>query len=135
MPRTPHTTLDCSPGCPVEGTLGLIGGKWKGTILYLLSRQTLRFSELHRFMPNATHRMLSMQLRELETESLIVRTVYPVVPPKVEYSLSERGRTLEPILHALKDWGQAHLVLSSPNPMDPKPVPERVVASQATPAK
>lgn len=134
MSRTPHTTLDCSPGCPVEGTLGLIGGKWKGTILYLLSRRTLRFNELRRFMPNATHRMLSLQLRELEADDLVVRTVYPVVPSKVEYSLSERGRTLEPILTALKEWGHAHLVLAAPNPTAPKPVVENAPEPHAVEA-
>ena len=99
---------DCSQGCPVEAALERIGGKWKGVALFHLLEGTKRYNELKRDVGNVTQRMLTKQLRELESDGLIVRTVYPVVPPHVEYSLSEKGRTLEPILLALRDWGRAH---------------------------
>ncbi|MBB5182140.1 winged helix-turn-helix transcriptional regulator [Catenisphaera adipataccumulans] len=95
--------------CPVEATLSLIGGKYKPIILYHLIGQTLRFSELQRIMPQATQKMLTQQLRELEKDGLIHREVYPVVPPKTEYSLTEYGRTLEPVLQIMCDWGNEHL--------------------------
>ncbi|ARP89967.1 transcriptional regulator [Bordetella genomosp. 9] len=110
MPRTRHDRLDCSPGCAVEATLSVIDGKWKGVILYHLSlEKVLRFNELRRRLPNVTQRMLTNQLRELESDELIVRTVYPEVPPRVEYRLSERGRTLGPVIRALKTWGDTHM--------------------------
>ncbi|MGQ9370873.1 winged helix-turn-helix transcriptional regulator [Azospirillum sp. ST 5-10] len=111
MPRTRHARLDCSPGCAVEATLGLIDGKWKGVVLYHLFEGTLRFNEIRRRLPSVTQRMLTNQLRELEADGLIVRTVYAEVPPKVEYSLSPRGRSLEPVIRALKAWGDAHMDL------------------------
>ncbi|WP_377846086.1 winged helix-turn-helix transcriptional regulator [Bosea sp. UC22_33] len=98
----------CSAGCPVEAALGLIGGKWKGIALYHLMGGTLRFNEIRRRIPGVTQRMLTTQLRELEADGLIVRVVYPEVPPRVEYSLSVKGRTLEPVIMALKSWGEAH---------------------------
>lgn len=97
---------DCSQGCPVEATLERIGGKWKGVALYHLLDGTKRYNELKRAVGNVTQRMLTKQLRELEHDGLIVRKVFPVVPPHVEYSLSEKGRTLEPILLALRAWGE-----------------------------
>ncbi len=100
---------DCSRGCPVEGALELIGGKWKGVVLFHLLQGTKRFSELKRDAGTVTQRMLTKQLRELEADGLVIRKVYPVVPPRVEYSLSEKGRTLEPILLALRDWGANQL--------------------------
>lgn len=99
---------DCSQGCPVEAALERIGGKWKGVALFHLLEGTKRYNELKRDVGNVTQRMLTKQLRELERDGLIVRKVYPVVPPHVEYSLSEKGRTLEPILLALRDWGAAY---------------------------
>lgn len=104
-----HTRYDCHQGCPVEATLEVIGGKWKGIILYHLLEKTIRFNELRRLMPEVTQRMLTAQLRELEADKVIVRKVYPEVPPKVEYSLSEYGKTLKPIIHALQVWGVQHL--------------------------
>jgi len=98
----------CSEGCPVEAALGLIGGKWKGIALYHLMGGTLRFNEIRRRMPGVTQRMLTTQLRELERDGLIVRVVYPEVPPRVEYSLSAKGCTLEPLITALKAWGEQH---------------------------
>lgn len=98
----------CSEACPVEAALGLIGGKWKAIVLYHLMSATLRFNEIRKRIPDVTQRMLTNQLRELEADGLIVRVVYAQVPPRVEYSLSARGRTLEPVLLALKVWGQQH---------------------------
>lgn len=95
--------------CPVAATLELIGGKYKALILWHLSDGTLRFSELHKRVSSATAKMLTQQLRELESDELIVRQVYPVIPPKVEYSLTELGRSLLPILVAMRDWGSAYL--------------------------
>ena len=108
MPRTRHQRLDCSPGCAVEATLQFIDGKWKGVILWHLLAETLRFNQLRRLLPSVTQRMLTNQLRELEQDGLVTRRVYAEIPPKVEYSLTERGRTLQPVLLALKAWGDAH---------------------------
>ncbi|NIE80241.1 helix-turn-helix domain-containing protein [Asaia sp. As-1742] len=108
MPRIRHKSLDCNPGCAVEATLQLIDGKWKGVILFHLLQGTMRFNALRKVLPNVTQRMLTMQLRELEEDKFIHREVFPQVPPKVEYSLTDRGRTLEPVIMALKHWGDAH---------------------------
>ena len=95
--------------CPVATTLELIGGKYKALILWHLSTQTLRFSQLQKLIQTATAKMLTQQLRELESQKLITRVVYPVVPPKVEYSLTELGKSLLPILVAMRDWGAEYL--------------------------
>ncbi|GLK80625.1 winged helix-turn-helix transcriptional regulator [Methylopila turkensis] len=108
MARVRHDRLDCSPGCAVEATLQFIDGKWKGVILYHLLSSTLRFNEIRRRLPSVTPRMLTTQLRELESDGFVARKVFPEVPPKVEYSLTERGRSLEPVVMALKAWGDAH---------------------------
>jgi DNA-binding HxlR family transcriptional regulator len=105
----PHTKYDCNLGCPVEAALEIIGGKWKGVILYHPLSETMRFNQLRRLMPEVTQRMLTRQLRELEADNIISRKVYPEVPPKVEYSMTEYGKTLAPIIHALKEWGLQHL--------------------------
>lgn len=91
--------------CPVEATLELIGGKYKPVILWHLTQETLRFSELRKRIPRATPKMLTQHLRELEADGLIIRTVYPTVPPRVEYTLSDFGRTVTPVLRAMCDWG------------------------------
>ena len=98
---------DLNKNCPVSSTLHLIGGKYKALLLWHLTDNTLRFNELRKLVPEATAKMLTQQLRELENDELIKREVYPVVPPKVEYSLTERGRSLFPILSAMYDWGAA----------------------------
>ncbi|MBB6634964.1 winged helix-turn-helix transcriptional regulator [Cohnella thailandensis] len=95
-------------GCPVEYTLEIIGGKWKGVLLYHLFEGTKRFGELTRLCSGITQRMLTLQLRELEQDGLVHREVYQQVPPKVEYSLTEYGRTLEPIIMSMKVWGERH---------------------------
>lgn len=95
--------------CPVDATINLIGGKYKSLILWHLLEQTLRFGELKKLIPSATAKMLTQQLRELEDNQLIIRTVYPVVPPKVEYSLTEFGKSIEPILTKMYEWGELYL--------------------------
>lgn len=95
--------------CPVETTLEMIGGKYKALILWHLSEGKLRFSELKKAIANATPKMLTQQLRELEKDKLIHREVFPVIPPKVEYSLTETGRSLMPVLMAMRDWGAGYL--------------------------
>lgn len=113
MARGRHKSLTCSPGCAVEATLTLIDGKWKGLVLFHLLEGTLRFSELRRRIPNVTQRMLTNQLRELETDGLIIRTIYPQVPPRVDYRLSKAGQSLEPVIAMLKSWAHAHIDLSN----------------------
>ena len=95
--------------CPVEATLELIGGKYKALILWHLSEGKLRFNELHKLVNCATAKMLTQQLRELESQNLIHREVFPIIPPKVEYSLTELGRSLMPILAAMRNWGADYL--------------------------
>ncbi|MBP3304596.1 MAG: helix-turn-helix transcriptional regulator [Oscillospiraceae bacterium] len=95
--------------CPMEATLELIGGKYKALILWRLSEGKLRFSELHKLVKSATPKMLTQQLRELESQNLIHREVYPVIPPRVEYSLTELGKSLMPILIAMRDWGAGYM--------------------------
>ena len=104
-----HERYDCNFGCPVEATLEVIGGKWKGVILFHLLGGTKRFNELRRLVPGITQRMLTRQLRELEADQIIERTIYPEVPPKVEYSLTSFGRSLEPLLRDLQGWGLKYL--------------------------
>lgn len=113
---------DSALKCPVEVTLGLIGGKWKSLALWHLCGRTLRFSELRRAMPEATPKMLTTQLRELEASGLVKRTVYAEVPPRVEYSLTPSGRSIRPILEAMYDWGAAYMREKGETPtcgMDP----------------
>lgn len=95
--------------CPVESTLELIGGKYKALILWHLSDGKLRFSQLRKAITGATPKMLTQQLRELETQELIHREVFPVIPPKVEYSLTALGESLMPVLTAMRDWGANYL--------------------------
>ena len=95
--------------CPVGATLDLIGGKYKALILWHLAENKLRFSQLNKLIPSATAKMLTQQLREMEAQDLIHREVYPVVPPKVEYSLTDLGRSLMPVLIAMRDWGSEYL--------------------------
>jgi DNA-binding HxlR family transcriptional regulator len=95
--------------CPVEAAVDVVGGKWKALILWWLHQRTWRFAELRRQIPGITEKMLTQQLRELEADGIIRRRVYPTVPPKVEYSLTEYGRSLKRALRALCEWGRAHI--------------------------
>ncbi len=95
--------------CPVSATLELIGGKYKALILWHLADGKLRFSELQKLVTKATPKMLTQQLRELEAQNLIHREVFAIIPPKVEYSLTELGKSLLPILVAMRDWGAGYL--------------------------
>jgi DNA-binding HxlR family transcriptional regulator len=95
--------------CPVVATLNIIGGKYKALILWHLVGGTRRFGELRKLIPQTTQKMLTQQLRELEADSIITRTVYPVVPPKVEYSLTQQGESLIPVLNAMRDWGTDYM--------------------------
>ncbi|OJE34076.1 MarR family transcriptional regulator [Bacillus tropicus] len=103
--------------CPVEAMVEVIGGKWKGVILYHLLDGTKRFNELKRLKPNITQRMLTLQLRELEADGIIHREVYREVPPKVEYSLTELGASLRPIILLMMEWATQNMekVLESRN--------------------
>lgn len=92
--------------CPLEATLSMIGGKYKILIVYFLINQTLRYSELQKLLPQASPKMLAQQLKELEKDGLIDRKLYPVVPPKTEYSLTELGKSLAPIILAIYQWGE-----------------------------
>ena len=98
--------------CPVTTTLSVIGGKWKPIILYTLYEDTKRFSQIKKLIPAISQKMLTQQLRELEADDIISRKVYPVVPPKVEYSMTDHGRTLIPILDAMVAWGEKHRITS-----------------------
>lgn len=99
--------------CPVETALEVMDGKWKILILWYLRRDIKRFNELQKLMPKITQKMLSSKLKELESDGLIIRKVYPVVPPKVEYYMSEYGVSLKPILKQLYLWGEEHKRLRS----------------------
>lgn len=94
--------------CPVETALDVLAGKWKILILWYLRAETKRFSELQKMLPRITQKMLIQKLRELEEDGIVLRVVYPVVPPKVEYSLTEYGLSLKPILKQLYLWGEIH---------------------------
>ncbi len=94
--------------CPVAATLEVIGGKWKPLILFHLRERPMRFSELRRVVPQATQKMMTQQLRELERDGILHRKVYAVVPPKVDYSLTAYGQTLKPLLGMMCDWGARH---------------------------
>ena len=115
--------------CPVATTIDLIGGKYKALILWHLSEKTLRFSQLRKEISGATAKMLTQQLRELEAQDLIHREVFPIIPPKVEYSLTELGKSLMPILTAMRDWGANYLKTKKLEPncfmMKQDPVPTK----------
>lgn len=109
MVKPRHSGFDCVPGCSVEAAISLIDGKWKCVILFHLLDGRARFNTLRRRIPAATQRTLTHQLRELEVDGLIERTVYAQVPPKVEYDLSYLGRSMPPIPMALKGWGESNI--------------------------
>ncbi|MBO0344475.1 winged helix-turn-helix transcriptional regulator [Roseibium limicola] len=131
MAKVRHSRFDCTPGCAVEAAVALIDGKWKCVVLWhLLEEDVLRFNEIRRRIPSVTQRMLTNQLRELEEDGLIHREVYPQVPPKVEYSLTDMGRGLFPILRALKDWGDEHLNMFGQNGEAGKPTKDQPLSTE-----
>jgi DNA-binding HxlR family transcriptional regulator len=109
MAKEDDKNCDGPYGCSVGATLSVIGGRWKPIIIFkLLQNDFLRFGELKREIEGVTQRMLTQQLRELEDDKVVARKVYAEVPPRVEYSLTCYGRTLEPIMTAMRDWGAEH---------------------------
>ena len=104
--------------CGINYALNLVGGRWKLLILHKLEPQTLRFSELKRILPHITDRMLTLQLRELEQDGLIVRTIFAEVPPRVEYALTASGLALAPTWQGMEAWGNAHRQASATEPID-----------------
>jgi DNA-binding HxlR family transcriptional regulator len=107
-------------GCPVELCTEIIGGKWKGEILYILFTGIKRYGELRKLIPAATQRMLTTQLRELEKDGVIERKVYAQVPPKVEYSLSQSGQSLRPVINTMFEWGTNFLATPHEHKVKPK---------------
>src|SRR4051812_38569287 len=108
MKRTKNSACD-GKGCPIEVSLEVIGGMWKTLIIRELMNGTRRYSEIHRALAPITHKMLAQQLRDLESDGVLLRKVYPQVPPKVEYSLSVLGKELIPLMGAMKLWGECVL--------------------------
>lgn len=105
--------------CPMELAMAIIGGKYKAVILWHLLDTTLRYNEIQKFIPKATPKMLSQQFKELEADGIISRKLYPVVPPRTEYSLTEMGKSLIPVIQALETWGEEYFkYLGIPNPCD-----------------
>ena len=104
-PKRRFTTYECNGGCPVEAALEQVSGKWKGVIVWHLLGGTLRFNELSRRIGAIAQQILAKQLRGLEADGIIERTVHPVVPPHVDYSLTDKGRRLRKVVEALHDWG------------------------------
>lgn len=113
--------LNGKSGCAVETTLSVMGGTWKPIILFHLLHSRMRFSELGRAIPSVTQRMLTLQLRELEEAGIVTRTVYPEVPPRVEYELTPLGRSLQPVLIAMRDWGQTYAAATQGSGTAPQP--------------
>jgi len=93
---------------PVELSLDVIGGKWKMPIIWRLREDILRYGEIRKSLPKVTHKMLTQQLRELESDEIIIRKVYPEVPPKVEYSLTLLGKSVIPVIDLLREWGEEY---------------------------
>lgn len=100
---------DLKYSCPVEATLGVIGGKWKPLILWQLKEDILRYNSLQQTIPGISPKMLTKQLRELEEDGLVRRKMYPEIPPRVEYSLTDFGKTVIPVLEALAQWGSRYM--------------------------
>ncbi|MEM8915994.1 MAG: helix-turn-helix domain-containing protein [Pseudomonadota bacterium] len=96
--------------CPVTHCVRVIGGKWKPVILFMIDKDVGRFGQMRRHLAGISKQMLTKQLRELEEDGVITRTVFAEVPPRVEYALTDRGRSLLPVIGAMRDWGEAHMV-------------------------
>ena len=98
--------------CPVTFTMKVIGGKWKPIILFLIQKGANRFGILHRAIEGISKQMLTKQLRELEADGILSRKIFPEIPPRVEYSVTDRGKSLFPIIDQMKKWGEQHLEMS-----------------------
>jgi len=107
--NNPESQSAAPTSCPLTAALSAIGGKWSLICLYWLDSGTRRFNELRRLMPDISHKVLSETLRALEREGLIQRTVYPEVPPRVEYCISSHGETVRSLILAVRAWGREHL--------------------------
>ncbi|WP_022952431.1 winged helix-turn-helix transcriptional regulator [Leucothrix mucor] len=106
-------TIEAGEECPVEIAIRVVGGRWKCPIIHHLLTGTKRFNELRKLIPAASQRMLTKHLRELEQDGIVLRKVYAEVPPKTEYSLTDVGESLEPVLWAMHDWATANFVLDA----------------------
>lgn len=104
-----HDQTTAEAECPVRTTVRLLGGKYKSVIVWGLMGGTKRFSEIQALVPEATSKMITKQLRELEADGLVSRKVYPVVPPRTEYSLTEFGRSAIPLIKHMSEWGISYL--------------------------
>ena len=109
--------FDMDNRCSVDLAIDLVGGKWKSLILYRLREGTLRFGQLQRAIPDATQRMLTLHLRALERDGLLIRKVYAEVPPKVEYTLTEPALQLMPVLESMGRWLREHYAVRAPAPV------------------
>ncbi len=107
--KTELLAPDPKADCPVTHTLSVLGGKWKPVILFCISDGIQRFGAMQRAMPGITKQMLTKQLRELEADGLLSRTVYAEVPPRVEYALTDRGRSALPVIESMREWGQSDM--------------------------
>lgn len=116
--------------CGMELTMDVIGGKWKSVILWHLRNRTLRFSQLKRKLNGITQKMLTQQLRELEEDGLINRKVYPQVPPKVEYSLTDYGKTIVPVLYSIYKWGVGYSKHFNLNLNIPEDIIEKIMNNE-----
>jgi len=100
--------------CPVTATMGVIGGKWKILIIFMIYNEINRFGKMGMVLKHISKQMLTTQLRELENDGIIKRVIYPEIPPRVEYFLTEKGKSLLPIIDLMKDWGYEHLIPRHP---------------------
>lgn len=107
--RKQRHALGDAVACPMEVALDVVGGKWKGVILFRLADGPVRFNTLHRAICRITARSLTQALRELEADGMVVRTIYPTIPPQVDYALTDRARALLPVLDALMTWSVDHV--------------------------
>ena len=118
MTNARSRTAALRSGCSIETAMTVLGGRWKSVVLYWLLARKRRFSELRRELPRCTQRVLTLQLRELEQDGLITRTVFAEVPPRVEYELTPLGRSLEPLLRSLGAWGLDYVAQRTLPPID-----------------
>jgi DNA-binding HxlR family transcriptional regulator len=108
-PTHAEETCPLPQPCPLTAALEVLGGRWNLIVLYWLADGTRRFSDLQRLIPDITHKMLASTLRRLESAGVVDRRIYAEVPPRVEYSLSDHGRSAEPVIEAVRQWGHMHL--------------------------